>query len=149
VFPQTHSSTDEIGEIMSKKFINPSTMFPSVEFGFSQMAALQGGTFVFLSGQPPFGNEGQIVGSTRKEQMRQCLRNINIALEAAGGTLADIVFLRIYMVDYDPDTDSPVITQVLKEFFPGETPPATTWLGVSSLALKDFIIELEAVAVLQ
>ena len=83
------------------------------------------------------------------EQMQQCLRNVNTALEAVGGSLNDVVSLRIYMVNYDPDTEGDIIAEGLKEFFPGEYPPATTWIGVSSLAVKDFLIEIEVTAVLE
>ena len=36
----------------------------------------------------------------------------------------------------------------LREFFPGDQPPASTWLGVASLAVPEFLIEIEAIAVL-
>lgn len=53
------------------------------------------------------------------------------------------------MVRYDPDTEGSAIADGLKEFFPGDSPPATTWIGVSSLAVKEFLIEIEAIAVLE
>ncbi len=134
---------------MPKEHINPSSLFPSVKFGFSQIVTTQGGRTVYLSGQTPFNAEEKVVGTNRREQMQQCLRNVKTALESVGGSLKDVVSLRIYMVNYDPDTEVNAIAKGLKEFFPGDYPPATTWIGVSSLAVKDFLIEIEAIAVLE
>ncbi len=134
---------------MPKEHINPSSLFPSVKFGFSQIVTTQGGRTVYLSGQTPFNAEEKVVGTNLREQMQQCLRNVKTALESVGGSLKDVVSLRIYMVNYDPDTEVNAIAKGLKEFFPGDYPPATTWIGVSSLAVKDFLIEIEATAVLE
>ena len=134
---------------MLKEHFNPSSLFPSVKFGFSQIVTTQGGRTVYLSGQAPFNAEEKVVGTNRREQMQQCLRNIRTALEEVGGSLNDVVSIRIYLVNYDPDTEGTTVAETLKEFFPGNHPPATTWLGISSLAVKDFLIELEAIAVLE
>jgi enamine deaminase RidA (YjgF/YER057c/UK114 family) len=82
------------------------------------------------------------------EQTRQALRNIRTALEAAGGTLADVVSVRIYVVNYKPADAGPV-GDAFREFFPGDGPPASTLIGVTSLAVEDFLIEIEAIAVIE
>jgi enamine deaminase RidA (YjgF/YER057c/UK114 family) len=41
------------------------------------------------------------------------------------------------------------VREALLGFFPAENLPASTWIGVSALACKDFLIEIEAVAVLE
>ena len=76
------------------------------------------------------------------------LRNVRTAVEAADGTLGDVVSVRIYVVNYKPEDAGPV-GEVFREFFPGENPPASTLIGVSSLAVEDFLIELEAIAVVE
>ncbi|VEP18176.1 conserved hypothetical protein [Hyella patelloides LEGE 07179] len=134
---------------MPREYINPSSLFPSIKFGFSQIVTTQGGRTVYLSGQAPFNAEEKVVGTNRREQMQQCLKNVKTALEAVGGSLKDVVALRIYLVNYNPDTEGNTITEVLKEFFPGDHPPTTTWIGISTLAVKDFLIEIEATAVLE
>jgi enamine deaminase RidA (YjgF/YER057c/UK114 family) len=134
---------------MSKEYVNPATLFSSLKYGFSQIVTSVGGRTVYLSGQTPFNAQEQTVGTTRSEQMGQALRNIQAAMEAIGGSLKDIVSLRIYMVDYNPDEEINVIADGLKEFFVDGNPPATTWIGISSLAVKDFLIEIEAMAVLE
>lgn len=134
---------------MSKEYVNPASLFPGLKYGFSQIVTSVSGRTVYLSGQTPFNAEEQIVGTTRQEQMRQALRNIQSAMEAIGGSLKDIVSLRIYMVDYKPDEEINVIVNGLKEFFADGNPPTTTWIDISSLAVKDFLIEIEATAVLE
>lgn len=134
---------------MPKEHINPDSLFPSLQFGFSQIVTSQGGKTVYLSGQVAWNAEEKIVGANLQEQMRQSLKNIQTALETVGGTLDDVVHLRIYVVNYKPETDAVAIANGLKEFFTSDRPPATTWLGISSLADKDFLIEIEATAVLE
>jgi enamine deaminase RidA (YjgF/YER057c/UK114 family) len=56
--------------------------------------------------------------------------------------------LRIYIVDYRREQAAP-IGAALREFFPREKCPASTWIGVSALAVPDFLIEIEAIAVLE
>jgi enamine deaminase RidA (YjgF/YER057c/UK114 family) len=76
------------------------------------------------------------------------LSNLRAAVEAAGGALADLVALRLYVVNYKLQ-DATAVGQALREFFPGEQAPASTWIGVAALARKDFLIEIDAAAVLE
>jgi enamine deaminase RidA (YjgF/YER057c/UK114 family) len=76
------------------------------------------------------------------------LSNLQEAVEAAGGALADVVALRLYLVNHKPE-DAAAVGQALREFFPGEQAPASTWVGVAALAMEEFLIEIEAVAVLE
>ncbi|MGH9835177.1 MAG: RidA family protein [Blastocatellia bacterium] len=134
---------------MPKEHINPQTLFPSLQHGFSQIVTARGGKTVYISGQTAWNEQKQIVGGTNLgEQTRQALRNVRTAVEAAGGTMADVVSLRIYVVNCQPEDTGPV-GEALREFFPAETPPASTWLGVTALAVKDFLIEIEAIAVVE
>lgn len=133
---------------MAKQHLNPDTLFPSLPIGFSQAVVVEGGKTVYLSGQTAWDANKQIVGGNDLgEQTRQALRNVRLGVEAAGGTLADVVSLRIYIVNPKPDDTGPV-GEALREFFSADKPPASTWLGVASLAVSDFLIEIEAIAVI-
>ncbi len=133
---------------MPKLYINPDSLFPSLQHGFSQIVAASGGKTIYISGQTAWDSHKQIVGGTDlARQARQALRNVQTAVEAAGGTLADVVSLRIYIVNYKPE-EAEAVGGALREFFPDERRPASTWIGVSSLADPDFLIEIEATAVL-
>ena len=134
---------------MPKEFVNPDSLFPSLEHGFSQLVAASGRKTLYISGQTAWDAQQQIIGGDNlAEQTKQALRNIQTAMEAAGGTLADIVALRIYIVGYRPEK-ADAISSALREFFPVESRPTSTWIGVSCLAVADFLIEIEATAVLE
>lgn len=142
-------STFKRNEAMPKAYINPKELFSSVRHGFSQAIACDGGRTIYISGQTAWSSEKKIIGGmSLKEQARQSLKNVQIAVTAAGGVLDDVVALRIYVVENQPDSIISV-GEALREFFPGENPPTSTWLGVSSLAVKDFLIEIEAIAVIE
>jgi len=129
-----------------KQLINPPTLWSSLPHGFSQGVSCHGGLTVYLSGQAAWdANKTLVGGRDLQEQTCQALRNVQAAVEAAGGCLADVVSLRIYLVDYRPE-DAGAVSKALRAFFPGEDPPASTWIGVSTLAVKDFLVEIEAIA---
>ncbi len=104
-----------------------------------------GGRTVYLSGQVAWDAGQQIVGGDDLgAQTRQALRNIDTAMQAAGGSLADVVSMRIYIAK-EKLAETHHVSAALKEFFPAERAPATTWIGVYALANKDFLIEIEAI----
>jgi 2-iminobutanoate/2-iminopropanoate deaminase len=114
---------------MPKQHINPDTLFPSVPHGFSQVIATHGGKTVYISGQTAWDTEKRLVGGNSLEaQAQQAFQNVRHAVEAAGGSLADVVALRLYVVNYKP-ADANSLGGVLREFFPGLHPPKSTGLG--------------------
>ena len=134
---------------MPIQHINPASLFPSLPLGFSQAVVCQGGRTAYLSGQTAWDADKQIVGGDDLgEQTRQALRNVQLGVAAAGGTLADVVSLRLYVVNPKPG-DMESVGEALREFFPANAPPASTWIGVQSLAVPDFLIEIEAIAVIE
>ena len=133
---------------MPKEYINPNSLFPSLPHGFSQVVIATGKKMVFVSGQTAWDAKKNIVGGDSVlEQAREAFRNLEKAMEAAGGTLKDVVALRIYVVDYQAESGT-AVGIALREFFSPENPPASTWIGVSALAVPEFLIEIEATAVL-
>jgi len=133
---------------MSKKYLNPDSLFPSVQHGFSQVVVASGRKMVFISGQTAWDVHKKIIGGDDPiEQVKQALRNVQAAIEATGGTLNDIISLRIYIVNYQPQ-NAEAVSIALREFFSSTNPPASTWIGVSALAVPEFLIEIEATAVL-
>lgn len=132
---------------MPRKAINPDTLFNSRQYGFSQITVATGSRIVTISGQVGWDPQEQIVGEgDLRAQTLQALRNLETAIQAAGGTLDDILTLRLYIVASVMDESAP-IREGLTMFFPSD-PPTTTWIGVPRLANKDFMIEIEALAVL-
>src|SRR5215216_5716392 len=86
---------------MPKEYLNPDSLFPSLELGFSQIVATSGRKTIYISGQTAWDANKQIIGGTSlAEQAMQAFRNLQTAVEAAGGKLSDVVSLRIYIVNY-------------------------------------------------
>ena len=134
---------------MPKEYINPPSLFRSRDHGFSQAVAASGTRTLYVSGQTAWDANKQLVGGTDlADQARQAFRNVRTVVEASGGTIGDVVSLRIYVVDYRPEK-AETIGNALRESFRGSAKPATTWIGVVSLADPGFLIEIEAIAVLE
>jgi 2-iminobutanoate/2-iminopropanoate deaminase len=133
---------------MDHKHINPPELFNSTEFGFSQIVVAKPGKLVFISGQVAWNqNRTPAASNDMAGQAKKAFENLRIAIEKAGGTLKDIVMLRIYVVNYN-EAFGTVIGNELRSCFGTVTPPASTWVGVQSLADPDFLLEVEAQAVL-
>ena len=69
---------------MSKEYLNPNSLFPSLPYGFSQVVIATGKKMVFISGQTAWDEQKNIVGGDSVlEQARQAFRNLEKAMEAA------------------------------------------------------------------
>jgi 2-iminobutanoate/2-iminopropanoate deaminase len=132
---------------MRRREINPSTVFDSRQYGFSQAVAVEGGHHLFISGQVGVDTDERVVGHDLATQTEAALDNLAHVLEAAGGTLADVVSLRIYVVASAAGDLTPV-GSALGSRFGRDRPPASTWLAISALAEPELLIEIEAQAVL-
>ncbi len=133
---------------MKKECINPNSLFDSTQYGFSQIVVSNPGKFVFISGQVAWDENSNIVGGNDlAKQTQKSIDNLKIAIEAVGGTVEDIVMLRIYKVNYQKE-DGQIISQILKDNFGVQNLPASTWVSVQGLANEGFLIEIEAQAVI-
>ena len=91
---------------------------------------------------------GQVgAGSDLESQMRDILLKLRILLESEGGDYEDIVKINTYIVDYQPE-DLDIFRGVRKEIFSDKITPASTLVGVTSLALPEWLIEIDAIAVI-
>src|SRR5437870_2838563 len=119
---------------MEKKFINPPTIH--TPRGYTHVVELHAGRMLFVSGQVALDKEGQLVGrGDLKAQARQATENLAAALKGAGGSLADVIKMNTYVVNYKQD-DYRAIAEVRREFFAKENPPASTLIGVAALAVE-------------
>ncbi len=133
---------------MRAERVNPKGLYNSVQFGFSHAVRQKGGDTLHLAGQVAWDKDGQLVGAgDLAAQTRQALANLRQVLESAGATPADIVRLRTYVVNHSPDKLGPVLGEI-GAFYAGAVPAANTFIGVQALALPDFLIEIEATAVI-
>ena len=131
---------------MKKKIINPKSVFNSLKYGFSQAVEFEGGRRVVISGQVGVDSEEKIVNNNLTSQTKAAIDNIEQILIEIGGNLTHVVMLRIYIVDSEKGNQT-VISKNLLERFP-KNPPATSWIFVSGLSMPEWLIEIEAEAVL-
>ncbi len=132
---------------MRRRRIDPPGVFASRRYGFSQAVAVTGGTTVYVSGQVGWDANEQLVGADLTSQTAAALDNLARVLNAAGGSLADVAALRIYVVE-DAAGDLGPIGEALRTYFDPERLPAATWLVVAGLAGGGLLVEIEATAVL-
>ena len=115
---------------------------------FSQAVVCSGARTVYISGQVSIDEQGAPVGAgDLAAQTTQVMRNLGLALTAAGAGYADIVKITTYVVNYRPE-HRPIIGAARSSFFQGMPPPASTLVGVSALAMPEWLIEIEAIAVI-
>jgi len=134
----------------SKEFLSPKTLIPPGGAGYSHIAKVNKGTTVYLSGQVPCDATGKLIGEGDFEaQVEQVFHNLKLAVEAAGGTMADLVKLNYYVVaELDPAT-VPKLRPIRDRYINVENPPASTFLVVTRLMRPGWLIEIEAVAAIE
>jgi enamine deaminase RidA (YjgF/YER057c/UK114 family) len=135
---------------MNKEFLNPPDL-PNWQQAFSQVVIVESSAArtIYVAGQVSVNKENNLIGEgDLKVQAEQTFRNLEIALAAARATTADVVKVNIYVKNYKP-ADAPLISEALRRAFPHLHLPASTWLGVETLAEEGFLIEVDAIAVVE
>ena len=123
---------------MSKKQIHTPKAPPALG-PYSQ--AIRVDNLLFLSGQIPLNHLGELVVGSIEEQAKQVFLNIKTIIEAAGGTLDDVIKLSVFLTDM---ADFEAINKVMMTIF-SEPYPVRTTFAVSSLPKKS-PLEIEALA---
>ena len=108
--------------------------------------AIRAGDMLYISGQVarPFEGGTGMVGKDEYEQARQIFSRIERIIKAAGGTMDNLVKMTIFVVDISKNTE---VWRARREFFTGDF-PASTLVEVRSLAGREVLVEIEAVAYL-
>jgi len=130
---------------MSKQQIN--TQKVSEPSGhFSQSITIKAaGTLVFISGMTARRPDGSIAGiGDVEEQTRQVCENLKAAVEAAGGTFDDICRVDVYIRNMEHFDQ---IHKIRRQYFKAP-PPASTMVEVTKFTSPDYLIEINAIAVL-
>jgi len=131
---------------MQISFVNPETVHRPT--GYTHVVSVEGpGKILYISGQIARNQAGEIVVVGDLEaQTRQVYENLSSVLKKQGATLADVVKQNVFMINLDQIEK---FRKVRGEYMSKERLPATTLVGVTGLAMKELLIEIEAVAVLQ
>jgi enamine deaminase RidA (YjgF/YER057c/UK114 family) len=130
---------------MSNEFLNPATLM--APFGYSHVSKVSKGTLVYIAGQVSADVSGKLVGEGNFEaQVEQVFKNLKLALEAAGASMADIVKMNTYLVAEVSQDDIPKLRAIRDRYLNTAKPPASTLVVVSRLARPGWLVEIEVVA---
>lgn len=131
--------------MFSKKAIHPAKISKARGVYSAAISVSNPGKLVFLSGFTSRNEKGEVVhASDIRGQTRQVCENLKATIEAAGGSLSDLVSVTVFVRDVK---DFHAIHEVRKEYFPTD-PPASTMVEVTSLVHKDCLIEINAIGAL-
>lgn len=117
--------------------------------GFSQVAEVTRGKVVYIAGQVPMNAAGGLVGpGDFRAQVEQVFANLDTAVRAAGGTFANVVKLNYFCVASAAPNVGRAVVEVRDRYVDTQAPPVSTFVFVSRLVRPEWLIEIEAVAVL-
>ena len=123
---------------------NPPTLHKPM--GYTHVVEAAPRRTIYISGQVAFDQSGALVGpGDLKAQTEQVFRNLNAALESCGATFEDVAKITVYMLDA---TQIQVYRDVRDRHFTRSL-PASTLVQVVRLARPEWLIEIEAIALLE
>lgn len=128
---------------MTITHLNPPSLLQSA--AFSQGTIIPAGSrILYVGGQNAVDGEGNVVGTSIREQSEQALRNVLAVLDAAGATQADVAKLNIHLVEGSDVNEGFAAAQAVW----GDHPTAITVLFVGRFAVPDVLVEIDAIAAL-
>ena len=132
---------------MPRESIQPSGLLDGRAFALAQVVRSKGSSYVHVAGQTAIDEQGAPVGCDLATQIDVALENVRKALAGAGATPSDLVSIKTYIVDFDPEQLA-VYAPAMSNFFDPENLPACSVFSISALAQPGLLVEIEAVAVL-
>ena len=130
------------------RLFNPEGLSKPTRYGYSHLGEVRGGRTVYISGQIALDASGNLVGKgDLHAQTKQVFENLKIALAAAGATFNDVIKINTYCADSVDDTGIGLILEVRSRYLNQQNPPASTFVIVRRLVRPEWLIEVEAVAV--
>jgi enamine deaminase RidA (YjgF/YER057c/UK114 family) len=112
------------------------------------MVEIKAGKMIYIAGQVALDASGNIVGKDDyRAQIHQVFRNLKTALEAAGAGFESVIKLNYYVVDTVDASEFFAYREVRDQYVDTANPPVATLVVVRRLFRPEFLIEIEAVAV--
>jgi 2-iminobutanoate/2-iminopropanoate deaminase len=129
---------------MAKITLNPEGL-PVPRGSYSLVTISEPGRMVFIAGQTASDPQGNVVGiADARAQTRYVIEKIQRAVEAAGGTMNDVVAMNVFTTDVRYHRD---INETRRELL-GSNFPASTMVQVVALARPELLLEINAIAVI-
>lgn len=136
LLPATTANYNQLkAEKITKEYIDPITALTNV-------VSVEHENFktIYIAGQVG-------TGDTKEEQLETAYKAIEKRLAQANASFSDLVEMKIYIVDYDPDKDLTMFFRVRKKLYGNMKMPPNVFIGISSLYSKEKKIELSGTAV--
>jgi enamine deaminase RidA (YjgF/YER057c/UK114 family) len=131
------------------RIFNPVTIAKPTA-GYSQVAEVSGGKIIFIAGQVAQDRNGNLVGKDDfRAQVQQVFENVKAAVEAAGGDFNNVVKLSYYCAESVDPAQIPAVREIRDKYVNTANPPTSTFVVVKRLVRLEWLIEVEAVAVVK
>jgi enamine deaminase RidA (YjgF/YER057c/UK114 family) len=128
---------------------NPETMAKPTA-GYSQVAEVSEGKIVYIAGQVALDKSGNLVGKDDfRAQVQQVFENLKAAAEASGGDFNSVIKLNYYCAANVDPSQMPVVREVRDKYVNTTNPPTSTFVFVQRLVRPEWLIEVDAVAVVK
>jgi enamine deaminase RidA (YjgF/YER057c/UK114 family) len=135
----------EAAQSMTLERINPEDL--PTPLSYTHVIVATGSRLVFVAGQEPEDEQGNLVGpGDLAAQARQVFANLGRALAAGGARPDQVAKITIFVVNYRPGY-LPAIEDGRMALF-GDHKPADTLVGVEALSRPEYLIEVEAIAII-
>ena len=135
----------------SKAFhiFNPETMAKPTA-GYSQVAEVGEGKIVYIAGQIALDKSGDLVGKDDfRAQVQQVFENLKAAVEASGGDFHNVIKLNYYCAASVDPSQMAAVREVRDKYVNTANPPTSTFVFVQRLVRPEWLIEVDAVAVVK
>ena len=128
---------------------NPETMAKPTA-GYSQVAEVGEGKIVYIAGQIALDKSGNLVGKDDfRAQVQQVFENLKAAVEASGGDFNSVIKLNYYCAASVDPSQMAVVREVRDKYVNTANPPTSTFVFVQRLVRPEWLIEVDAVAVVK
>ena len=115
--------------------------------GYSHIVEVRGGRTLYIAGQLALDQNGKLVGpGDFRTQIRQVFENLKTRLEEGGASFKDVVKLNYYLTDA---SDLQGLRETRDGYINTESPPASTLVVVKQLVREEYLVEVEAIAVVR
>ena len=146
---ESENLTQQKSNEMAKEeisFINPTTLFDPRQNGFTHIVKIpKGKEHHYFSGQWASDTNGELVSEDFEKQVRQTVRNVKSALDAAGLSLNDVVKQTVFIVDFTLEKKE-ILIEVASKEWSVKNFPASTIVPVPLLATAPkCLIEIEVI----
>jgi enamine deaminase RidA (YjgF/YER057c/UK114 family) len=128
-----------MSEQTNVRFINQAPL------GYSHIVEVRGGRTLYIAGQLALDKDGNLVGRDDfRAQVEQVFANLQARLEEVGASFNNVIKLNYYLTDA---SDLLPVREVRNNYINRENPPASTLVVVKQLVREEYLIEVEAIAV--